>query len=76
MSTGFQNVPVLPLDEAFALTAAFKADADPRKVSLGAGVYRDEKGRPWILPSVKEVRSPAIISSRVFRGIVIDFKET
>lgn len=51
----FAEIPELPLDEAFALTAAFKADQHPQKVSLGAGVYRDGQGKPWVLPSVREV---------------------
>ena len=55
MAVDFGVIPELPLDEAFLLTAAFKADNHPRKVSLGAGVYRDEGGQPWVLPSVREV---------------------
>lgn len=51
---GFESIPVLPLDEAFAITAAFNADTDSRKVSLGAGVYRDENAKPWVLPSVRK----------------------
>lgn len=57
MPESFENVPILPRDEAFAITADFNADNDPRKVSLGAGVYRDENSKPWILPSVKAVCS-------------------
>ena len=55
MPGNLAEIPELPLDEAFALTAAFKADKHPQKVSLGAGVYRDGQGKPWILPSVREV---------------------
>lgn len=55
MSVDFGIIPELPLDEAYQLTALFKADKHPQKVSLGAGVYRDEKTQPWVLPSVKEV---------------------
>jgi aspartate aminotransferase, cytoplasmic len=55
MSVDFGAIPELPVDEAFQLTALYKADTHPHKVSLGAGVYRDENTQPWILPSVKEV---------------------
>lgn len=55
MPSDLNNIPVLERDEAFAITADFNADKDPRKVSLGAGVYRDENSKPWILPSVKAV---------------------
>jgi aspartate aminotransferase, cytoplasmic len=51
------SIEELPLDEAYFLTAAFKADSDPQKVSLGAGVYRDNNAKPWVLSSVKEVMS-------------------
>lgn len=37
----------------FELTTLFQADPFPQKVSLGAGAYKDNDGKPWILPSVK-----------------------
>lgn len=55
MPADFAQITTLPRDEAFAITADFLADEDPNKVSLGAGVYRDESSRPWVLPCVKEV---------------------
>ena len=39
----------------FKLTAAFKADSFEKKVNLGVGAYRDNNGKPWVLPSVKMV---------------------
>lgn len=39
----------------FKLTAAFKADKYEKKVNLGVGAYRDDNGKPWVLPSVKMV---------------------
>lgn len=56
MPANLADIPELPRDEAFAITADFNADDHPNKVSLGAGVYRDENSQPWILPSVKAVR--------------------
>jgi aspartate aminotransferase len=38
------------------VTEAFKADKDPRKINLGVGAYRDENGKPFVLPSVRKVR--------------------
>lgn len=55
MSTDLASLPQLPYDEAFALTQEFVSDAHPLKVSLGAGVYRDEHSKPWVLPSVTMV---------------------
>ncbi|KAF9893348.1 hypothetical protein FE257_011780 [Aspergillus nanangensis] len=43
----------MPPDPAFGLIAQYEADASPNKVSLIQGAYRDENGRPWILPCVK-----------------------
>lgn len=37
------------------VTEAFKADKDPKKINLGVGAYRDEKGKPFVLPSVRKV---------------------
>ncbi|RKF56395.1 Aspartate aminotransferase, mitochondrial [Erysiphe neolycopersici] len=35
------------------ITEAFKADSFTEKINLGVGAYRDNKGKPYILPSVK-----------------------
>ncbi|KAJ5546652.1 hypothetical protein N7494_004237 [Penicillium frequentans] len=51
--SSLEDMPVLPLAESFALTAAYNADSFPDKVNLGQGVYRDENSRPWVLPSVR-----------------------
>ncbi|KAF8203604.1 glutamic oxaloacetic transaminase AAT1 [Pholiota molesta] len=48
------NVPAGPPDAILGITEAFKADKDPRKINLGVGAYRDENGKPYILPSVKK----------------------
>ncbi|KAH3969783.1 hypothetical protein HBH52_171970 [Parastagonospora nodorum] len=56
MPPNLNDVPILERDEAFAITADFVADEDARKVSLGAGVYRDDKSNPWVLPSVKAAK--------------------
>lgn len=55
MSIGFhpENVPKIPEDSLFALKARCAADTRSPKVDLGIGAYRDENGKPWILPSVK-----------------------
>lgn len=50
------GVPNIAEDGMFALTATFKRDPFPKKVNLGAGAYRDEEGKPRVLPAVKKVR--------------------
>ena len=39
----------------FQLTAGYKADTYPQKVNLGVGAYRDDDGKPWVLPVVQKV---------------------
>ena len=38
----FSDLPTIQPDEGFPLLAAFESDTSNKKVSLGAGVYRDE----------------------------------
>jgi aspartate aminotransferase len=42
-----------PADPILGLNDAFKKDTDPKKVLLGMGAYRDDDGKPFILPCVK-----------------------
>ena len=39
----------------FKLTAAYKTDTYPQKINLGVGAYRDDNGKPWVLPVVQKV---------------------
>jgi len=50
----WQNVPAAPPDSIFKLTAAYNADPYSKKVNLGAGTYRGNDGKPWVLPVVKK----------------------
>ena len=44
-----------PPDAILGLTEAFKSCPDPKKVNLGVGAYRDDNGKPFVLPSVRLV---------------------
>ncbi|KAI9356212.1 pyridoxal phosphate-dependent transferase [Zopfochytrium polystomum] len=55
-SSNFGGVPLIPLDPIFALSAAHTADPDPNKINLGIGAYRDNSGKPWVLPVVKKAK--------------------
>jgi aspartate aminotransferase len=48
-------VPKAPEDPLFGLMAAYRADTFENKVDLGIGAYRDNNGKPWVLPVVKLV---------------------
>ncbi|CAH7690702.1 aspartate aminotransferase [Phakopsora pachyrhizi] len=52
----FSETPLAPPDAIFQLTAAYKADTFDKKVNLGVGAYRDNSGKPWVLPVVKQIK--------------------
>ncbi|KAH8678957.1 aspartate aminotransferase [Tricladium varicosporioides] len=56
MSSAFSSAQYIPPDSIFEVTQRFLLDTDPCKVNVGAGAYRDENAKPWILPSVKMAR--------------------
>lgn len=49
-----------PPDAILGVTEAFKRDQDPRKINLGVGAYRDENGKPYVLPSVRKAEELVI----------------
>lgn len=44
-----------PPDVILGVTEAFKRDTHPQKINLGVGAYRDDNGKPFLLPSVLKV---------------------
>ena len=42
-----------PADPILGLNDAFKKEENPKKVLLGMGAYRDDDGKPYILPCVR-----------------------
>lgn len=52
MSTWWSNVQQGPPDAILGVTEAFKRDQNPQKINLGVGAYRDDNGKPYVLPSV------------------------
>lgn len=44
-----------PPDVILGITEAFKKDPDSNKVNLGVGAYRDDNGKPFVLPCVQKV---------------------
>jgi aspartate aminotransferase len=49
----FERLEPVVADAILSLMAAYRADTDPRKVDLGVGVYRDERGETPVLESVR-----------------------
>lgn len=50
----FNHIDLAPPDPILGTTQAFLADKDPKKVNLGVGAYRDDKGKPVVFSSVKK----------------------
>jgi len=46
-------VPMGPPDAILGVSEAFKKDPNPAKMNLGVGAYRDDNGKPFVLPSVR-----------------------
>ncbi|KYK55886.1 putative aspartate aminotransferase [Drechmeria coniospora] len=55
----WSNVPQGP-PAILGITEAFKADKFDKKINLGVGAYRDDKGKPYVLPSVREAERMVI----------------
>lgn len=55
-SSWWSGVEMGPPDAILGVTEAFKRDTNKNKINLGAGAYRDDQGKPYILPSVQTVR--------------------
>ena len=45
------------------ITEAFKADSHKEKINLGVGAYRDDKGKPYVLPSVRAAEKKVVGSA-------------
>lgn len=46
------------------ITEAFKADSFKEKINLGVGAYRDDQGKPYVLPSVRAAEDK-IVNARL-----------
>lgn len=56
MSTAspWANFEMAPPDPIVGLNEAFAADDFPSKVIVGVGAYRDDAGKPYVLPCIRE----------------------
>lgn len=53
----FSEVSYVDLPAVFHLSARHNADQHPEKVNLTIGAYRNEAGKPWVLPVVTKAES-------------------
>ncbi len=54
-SSVWSKVQKGPEDPILGVTLAFNKDTSPNKMNLGVGAYRDDAGKPYILPTVQKV---------------------
>ena len=54
-TTGSQwtSYEMAPPDPIIGLNEAYQKDTHPSKVIVGVGAYRDDHGKPYVLPSVR-----------------------
>ena len=60
LSSTWSHVEMGPPDPILGVSEAFKKDQDPRKMNLGVGAYRDDKGQPFVLSCIRQVRPPVL----------------
>ena len=59
----WKDVPQGPPDPILGIAEAFKRDPSSSKINLSVGAYRDDAGKPWVLPSVQEAKNILIKSN-------------
>ena len=55
--SSWAQIPLAPADKILGLNEEFAKNPSPTKVNLGVGAYRDDTGKPYILPSVRAARA-------------------
>jgi len=65
----FQSLKALPADPILGLMANYRADNNPKKIDLGIGVYKNEKGDTPIMSSVKKAED-IILNSQTTKSYV------
>lgn len=58
----FERLELIKADSILGLMAEYRADPDPRKIDLGVGVYRNERGETPVPEAVR--RSQAALAAR------------
>ncbi len=65
----FEHLEPVVADSILTLMAAFRADPDPRKVDLGIGVYRDERGETPVPAAVTQAEG-ALLARQTTKSYV------
>jgi len=59
----WSGVEMGPPDPILGVSEAFKRDSNPTKMNLGVGAYRDDQGKPFVLPSVRKAENKILTSN-------------
>ncbi|XP_022082242.1 aspartate aminotransferase, mitochondrial-like isoform X2 [Acanthaster planci] len=59
----WSHVEMGPPDPILGVTEAFKRDSNPNKMNLGVGAYRDDEGKPFVLPTVRKAEAKIAASN-------------
>jgi len=51
----FATLEAQPKDPIFELVDLYSKDENPNRINISVGAYRDENGKPYVLPVVKKV---------------------
>ena len=65
----WSHLEMAPADPLFGITEMYNFDQNPKKVLLGAGVYRDDQGKPYVLDCVKKAESRLLDADHEYSGI-------
>ncbi|KAJ3094493.1 Aspartate aminotransferase, cytoplasmic [Physocladia obscura] len=55
-NSNYSNLTLEPEDSIFRLLSECLADKSPDTINLSVGAYRDNNGKPWVLPAVKKAK--------------------
>nr|KAF6409954.1 glutamic-oxaloacetic transaminase 2 [Rousettus aegyptiacus] len=61
-SSWWAHVEMGPPDPILGVTEAYKRDTNSKKMNLGVGAYRDDNGKPYVLPSIRKYVTVQTIS--------------
>jgi aspartate aminotransferase len=59
------HVELGPPDPILGVTEAFKRDTNPNKMNLGVGAYRDDTGKPLVLPCVRKAEHTIVVEKKM-----------
>ena len=65
----WKDIPAGPPDAILGIAQAFRESKDPRKVNVCVGAYRDESGKPWVLPSVRAAEERLLTDNKEYLPI-------